>query len=81
MSVYIDNSNIPFKGMIMCHMIADTDEELYEMVDKIGLQRRWRHNNHYDVCLSKKKLAIEYGAKEVSVREIVRILLNKRLRK
>ena len=68
--VYIDDYRAPFRGVSMCHMIADTDEELDEMAAKIGLLPGWKHQGHYDVCLSKKKLAIKLGAKEVTVREI-----------
>lgn len=41
MSVYIDSYNAKFGRMIMCHMMADSLEELYEMVDKIGVNRKW----------------------------------------
>lgn len=72
--VYVDNFNAPFGGMTMCHMIADTTEQLLKMVDKIGVQRKWIQyagtaNEHFDICLSKKKLAIKYGAKEINFRE------------
>ena len=73
MAVYIDNYNAKFGRMIMCHMIADTKEELFEMVDKIGIQRRWCHNgDHFDVCKSKKKLAVQNGAIELSVIDLAR---------
>lgn len=54
--VYIDNMNAPFGRMIMCHMIADTKEELLEMADKIGVQRKWIQEEgtwqeHFDVSL------------------------------
>lgn len=80
--VYIDNFNAPYKRMIMCHMIADTTEELLQMVDKIGVQRKWiqypgTYNEHFDICLGKKKLAIEFGAIEVGFRELATII-NKR---
>lgn len=66
----------------MCHMVADTTEELNAMADKIGVQRKWiqypgtRHE-HYDICLSKKRLAIKYGAKEISGRELAYFLKEK----
>ena len=72
--VYIDDFFADFRGMKMCHMIADTDEELDAMADKIGIQRRWKHNGtHYDVCMAKRKLAIKYGAVAVSVLQLARI--------
>ena len=73
--VYVDNMNAPYRNMTMCHMIADTKEELLEMVDKIGVQRKWiqyedTYKEHFDVCLTKKKKAIENGAKEITWREL-----------
>lgn len=38
--VYVDNFESSYGRMIMCHMIADTKEELLEMVDKIGVARK-----------------------------------------
>lgn len=70
MTVYIDQANIPFGRMIMCHMVSDSIEELHEMAAKIGVARRHFQNHprhpHYDICLAKKKLAIKNGAVELS---------------
>ena len=41
MTVYVDNMQAPFGRMKMCHMVADTSEELLAMADKIGVQRKW----------------------------------------
>jgi len=41
MSVYVDTARHPFRGYIMCHMVADTLNELHLMADKIGMERRW----------------------------------------
>lgn len=83
MSVYIDNWNASFRGMIMCHMIADTHKELLEMVDKIGVQQKWiqypgKYCEHFDICLSKKKLALQYGAIEISPKDLVKKQLAKK---
>ncbi len=79
MSVYIDNMNAPYGRMKMCHMIADTTEELLAMADKIGISRKWlqkpgTYEEHFDVCTAKKKLAIEQGAQEITMRELGRML-------
>lgn len=81
--VYIDDFNHPFGRMLMCHMIADTTEELLEMVDKIGVDRKWiqypnTYKEHFDICLSKKAKAIKLGAKEIKYRELGRITLERR---
>lgn len=75
MSVYIDSANIPYRNMIMCHMIADTHNELHDMADKIGMKREWFQKKsfpHYDVPLFRKKKAIELGVIEISRRELAK---------
>ncbi|MDY0240642.1 MAG: DUF4031 domain-containing protein [Rhodospirillaceae bacterium] len=77
MAVYVDNARNAFGRMIMCHMIADTLDELHAMASSIGLKREWFQPGgtpHYDVCLGRRTLAIEAGAVEVSRREIVEII-------
>jgi hypothetical protein len=74
MAVYVDNFNAKFQGMIMCHVIADSQLELLEFMDKIGVQRKWiqyinTYNEHFDICLSKKKKAISLGAIEINFRD------------
>lgn len=59
----------------MCHMIADTDEELHAMADRIGVARRWHqappaHDSHYDIALSKRALAIQHGAIAITLRQL-----------
>lgn len=77
MAVYIDNYGAAFQGMTMCHMIADTKDELLSMVDRIGVQRKWIQKEgtkyeHFDFCLSKRKLAVANGAIELSAKDLVR---------
>ena len=73
MSVYVGVSMWPFGRMIMCHMVADTEQELDAMADKIGVARKWKQRParpagrisaiiHYDIAKSKRALAIQHGA-------------------
>lgn len=76
MAVYVDDVRLPFGRMIMCHMWADTLDELLAMVDKIGVQRKWiqghptlsfgKHRNaswvHFDISIGMKKKALAAGA-------------------
>lgn len=85
MPVYVDNmradyqpAHRPGRKYIMSHMIADTFDELHRMADKIGVARKWFQGDHYDICQSKKALAMQHGAIEVNMREIVAV--RKRLR-
>ena len=77
MPVYVDDVFIPFGRMKMCHMIADTEEELHEMARKIGLKREWFQDTsrpHYDVSKTKRAEAVRHGAVEVSVKELIALL-------
>ena len=80
MTVYVDDMLASYGRMKMCHMIADTEEELHAMADKIGVHRKWyqgppktRHM-HYDIALSKRELAIKNGAVEITQKQTVCIL-------
>lgn len=80
--VYVDNFRAKYGRMIMCHMIADTQTELFEMADKIGVQRKWVQDfktprEHFDIALVKKDLAIKYGAKEINIRELATMTANR----
>jgi len=72
-----------FGRMKMSHMMADTTEELISMATKIGVNPKWIQNagtsrEHFDVCMSKRKKAIQFGAKEISWRELGEMVLNRR---
>lgn len=84
MPVYVDDMREPFGRMIMCHMLADTDEELHAMAAKIGVARRWHqkpdtHHSHYDICLSYRARAVKLGAIEITRSQLGEILKRKRL--
>lgn len=66
MTVYVDSMRAPFGRMLMCHMIADTEAELHAMADRIGVARRWYQGDHYDIAQSKRRLAVEAGAVEIT---------------
>ena len=83
MTVYVDPSCHPFGRMIMCHMIADTPTELLGMADSIGVARKWiqhvgTYREHFDIAKSKRVLAVEFGAVEISQYELGRMVLARR---
>jgi Protein of unknown function (DUF4031) len=74
MAVYVDDMRAQYGRLVMCHMLADDDESLHAMADAIGVKRRWwqappKHSSHYDICLSKRALAIQHGAIPITMRE------------
>jgi Protein of unknown function (DUF4031) len=76
MTVYVDDVRHQSGNMVMCHLWADALDELFAMVDKIGVQRKWIQGHpelsigkaknaswvHFDISLGKKMLAIKAGA-------------------
>lgn len=85
MTVYVDDMKAPFqpshrpaRRYIMCHMIADSEEELHAMADRIGVLRKWYQGDHYDITQSKRTLAVQSGAKEITVRELAKMAITKR---
>lgn len=75
--VYVDDMEAKYGRMKMCHMVADNVEELHVMADRIGVARKWYQGPpktrypHYDICLSKKAIAIKFGAAAITKREAV----------
>ena len=68
MSVYVDDVEHRFRGMIMCHMWADSLDELLTMADRLPLDRRWLQKppkaswTHFDISRSMKAKALRLGA-------------------
>ncbi len=83
MAVYVDDERIKFGRMLMCHMLADTTEELLSMAEKIGVQRKWIQypgtpKEHFDICLSKRTKALKLGAIDADREKIVSVVRGKR---
>lgn len=76
MTVYVDDVRHAFGRMVMCHMWADSLDELLSMADRIGVQRRWiqghptlsfgKHREaswvHFDISHGCKSKALAAGA-------------------
>jgi Protein of unknown function (DUF4031) len=74
MTVYVDDMKAGYGRMKMCHMIATDTNELHEMADRIGVDRKWhqappKHDSHYDIALSKRALAVAAGAVEITMKQ------------
>ena len=79
MTVYVDDMRASFGRMKMCHMVADSTDELLDMADKIGVARKWLQrpgtaHEHFDIAMSKRRLAVEAGAIEIDRRRLYEIL-------
>lgn len=85
MTVYVDDMQAPYGRMKMCHMMADTTDELFAMADRIGVDRKWIQKagtiyEHFDIALSKRSKAVAAGAKEVSMRDLGLLIRSRRHR-
>jgi hypothetical protein len=75
-AVYIGTLEYAYNGMLMSHLASPNIEALHEMAAKLGI-RKWFQDDdkhlhpHYDVCKSKKKLALQLGAIEIDDRELI----------
>ena len=82
MAVYVDDMAAPFGRMVMFHMVADTDDELHAMADRIGVARRWHQkpgtpHSHYDICKAKRAQAVAHGAVEIDRAGLVAVIKRK----
>lgn len=88
MVVYVDDMNmradVPNGNRVVrgrwSHMVADTHDELMAMAREIGLNPAWiQHagtpHEHFDLTLSKKKLALASGAQQITWLEMGRFTL------
>lgn len=74
MSVYVDplhewGGSATFRWKHSCHMFADTADELHAFAKKIGMRREWAQTGgmlHYDLNANRRRVAVLFGAKEVS---------------
>ncbi len=68
----------------MSHMIADTNKELHRMARNIGVARRHFQNTtsgpHYDIAISKRKLALQNGAVSITIRQSAKMSFVRRVR-
>lgn len=83
MSVYVDDMRAQFGRMVMCHLLADSTDELLAMADTIGVQRKWLQKagtpmEHFDISLAKRSLAVRAGAVEVAMHDTGEIVRRRR---
>lgn len=65
MTVFVDDSPIPFRGQYWYHLMSDEMEgfeELHKFARRVGLRSDWFHTDHYDVTEAKRRKAINLGA-------------------
>lgn len=84
MTVYVDDFRVPARvGRINArwsHLTADTQAELHEFAQRLGLRREWFQTGefpghwHYDVTDGKRAQAIQLGAQPIKWIELPEIV-------
>jgi hypothetical protein len=64
-AAYVDDANIPARGRLWSHLVADTADELHEAAARLGLRREWAQERgrtpHYDLPAELREHAIASG--------------------
>lgn len=76
--IYVDSLKV-YRRQAYCHMISDrSTEELHTAAKQAGISKHWFHNSkrfpHYDLREEDRNKVLAQGAKEVSSKDLVRIL-------
>jgi DNA-binding transcriptional regulator YdaS (Cro superfamily) len=93
MAVYVDDAHIPAEvqngsrahNSTLCHLTADTQEELHAFAAQLGLKRSYFQPGksiggrpspfwHYDVTAGKRLQAVKLGAVEIASRDMPNIM-------
>ncbi len=78
MTVYVDDMRSKYRRLILSHMMADSNDELYAMAQTIGIQLKHHQGDHFDICQVKRALAIKSGAVEVTQRQLAAMRTRRR---
>ncbi len=66
MAIYVDDEQIPWRGKLWCHLVADSLSELHAFARRLGLREAWFQVRsvypHYDVTISVRDKALALGA-------------------
>lgn len=85
MTTYVDDMRAPFKGYVMCHMVADSDVELHIMAEALGLKREWHQappkasHSHYDIARTKRTAALKIGAVAVTQKQLACMVYRRKI--
>jgi hypothetical protein len=73
MAVYVNKLRPRFGGLSLCHLLADSLDELHAMAARIGLEPSLFNLEiipHYDLSRAKRQRAIAAGAKVIDRQQL-----------
>lgn len=76
MTVFVDDANLPYRGQLWSHLVAEEPDELHHAAQALGLSRAAAQDRgrtlHYDLPAAWRRRAIESGlAEPISWRELI----------
>lgn len=77
MSVYVDTARNKYHRMVMCHLMADSLEELHAFAAQLGMKQEWYQpvsTPHYDLSLARRAMALKLGAVEIDNKKVVELI-------
>ena len=83
MTVYVDQGKYPYRGMLMSHMLSEDLDELHAMAERLGVRRHFQASGscpHYDICQTKRAVAIQAGAVVIDRRQVAALVRAWRVR-
>ena len=83
MTVFVDDAYMLTERegggkMKLSHMIADSERELHQMAEQLGISRKHFTGEFYSVCSTKRREALSAGAKALGWLELSRIVFQRR---
>ena len=77
MSVYVNKLRARYGGLTLCHLLADSVEELHAMAARIGVERGLFQQDripHYDLSRTKREEAIAAGALVIDRQQLEQLM-------
>lgn len=83
MAVYVDDMRARKGRLVFSHMLADSDQELRSMAQRIGIPAKYHQypgspKSHFDVCQQMRARAIDLGAVPITMKQAGAIVRSRR---
>ena len=80
--IFVDRPRWPGRGRLWSHLVSNVSfDELHAFAEALGAPRRGFDRDHYDIPEDRYAVAVWLGARPITSREIVALLVNAGLRR